>query len=139
MCADIIHIGHINIINEAQKLGLPVIVGLLTDEAICSYKNPPVINFEQRKIILEHTKGVDEVVSQNTLDYTENLLRYRPKYVVHGDDWLTGIQKQTRNNVYSVLETYGGIIIDVPYTKDISSSKIKYDKFIEEWKSTIPP
>lgn len=132
MCADILHIGHINIINQAKKLGLPVVIGLLTDEAICSYKNPPLINFGQRKIILEHIKGVYEVVPQNTLDYTKNLLQYKPKYVIHGDDWLTGIQKQTRDNVYKILNTYGGTIIDVPYTKNISSSKIKYDKFIEE-------
>lgn len=139
MCADLIHIGHINIINEAQKLGLPLMIGLLTDEAICSYKNPPLITFEQRELIIKHIKGVDQVVPQNTLDYTENLLKYKPKYVVHGDDWLTGIQKQTRDSVYSTLETYGGTIIDVPYTKDISSSKIKYEKWIEDWKLTIPP
>lgn len=139
MCADIIHRGHINIIKEANKLDCKVMIGLLTDEAICSYKNAPYINYEERKYILNNIVGVDIIVPQNTLDYTENLLKYKPKYVIHGDDWLEGIQKQTRDSVYSTLETYGGIIIDVPYTKNISSSKIKYKKWIEEWKLTIPP
>lgn len=139
MCADILHTGHVNIINEAQKLGLPVMIGLLTDEAILSYKNPPLMSFEQRETIVKHIKGVDQVVSQNTLDYTENLLRYKPRYVVHGDDWLQGVQKQVRDIVYNILQTYGGSIIDVPYTKGTSSSKIKYDKAMEEWKNMIMP
>lgn len=139
MCADIIHIGHINIINEAQKLGLPVVIGLLTDEAICSYKNPPLMAFEQRELIITHIKGVDLVVPQNTLDYTENLLKYKPKYVVHGDDWLNGVQKTIRDKVYNTLQTYGGSIIDIPYTQNISSSQIKYNKGMEEWKNMILP
>ena len=135
MCADILHIGHINIINEAKKLNLPIIVGLLTNEAITSYKNPPYMSFENRKIILENIKGIYMVVPQNTLDYTENLLKYKPKYVVHGDDWLSGVQKNTRDKVLQIVQTYGGHIIDVPYTKNISSSSIK----MEKWKNTTSP
>lgn len=139
MCADIIHIGHINIIDEAQKLGVPVVIGLLTDQAICSYKKLPLMTFEHRKFIIEHIKGVDQVVPQNTLDYTENLLIYKPKYVVHGDDWLAGIQKITRDKVYNILQTYGGSIIDIPYTENISSSQLKYEKGMQEWKNMILP
>jgi len=139
MCADIIHVGHINILTEAKKLGLPIVIGLLTDEAICSYKNPPLMSFDQRKLILENIKDVDSVVPQNTLDYTENLLKYKPKYVIHGDDWLSGIQKNIRDKVCNTLQTYGGSIIDVPYTQNISSSHIKYDKAMEEWKNMIMP
>ena len=72
MSADLIHPGHINILNEASKYG-SVIVGLLTDEAIASYKRLPSLTYEQRKQIIENIKGVDEVIPQTTLDYVENL------------------------------------------------------------------
>ena len=66
MSADLFHHGHLNIIGEAKKLG-HVIVGLLTDEAIVSYKRLPLIPYAQRKAIVENIKGVSEVVAQETL------------------------------------------------------------------------
>ena len=72
MSADLIHQGHLNIINEGSKLG-QVTVGLLTDEAIASYKRLPLIKFSERKIIVENLKGVYNVIPQNTLDYENNL------------------------------------------------------------------
>lgn len=123
MSADLIHPGHLNIIKEAQKYGY-VIVGLLTDKAIGSYKRLPYLDFQQRKIIIEAIKGVEEVIPQETLDYTGNLKKIRPDYVVHGDDWKTGIQQKTRNKVIEVLKEWEGKLIDVPYTKGISSTNI---------------
>jgi phosphoenolpyruvate phosphomutase / 2-hydroxyethylphosphonate cytidylyltransferase len=123
MCADIIHIGHINLIKEAKKYG-KVMVGLLTDSAIASYKRTPLMNYEQRKIIVENIVGVDEVVAQDTLDYIPNLLKIKPKYVVHGDDWKEGVQKNTRQRVIDTLSVWGGELIEVPYTKNISSTLI---------------
>lgn len=126
MCADIIHVGHINIIKQANQLKCSkVVVGLLTDEAICSYKTPPYMRYEHRKTIIENIVGVNDVIPQHTLDYTNNLLLLKPKYVVHGDDWLNGIQKPIRDKVYSILNSYGGQIIDIPYTKNISSTLTK--------------
>ena len=86
LSADILHKGHINILKTAAKLGR-VTVGLLTDEAIASYKKIPYLNFEQRQIILQNIKFVDKVIPQNTLDYVKNLRIIKPDYVVHGDDW----------------------------------------------------
>jgi len=123
MSADLIHPGHLNIIKEAQKYGY-LIVGLLTDKAIGSYKRLPYLNFEQRKTIIEAIKGVEEVVPQETLDYTDNLKKIKPDFVVHGDDWKTGIQQKTRNKVIEVLKEWGGKLIDVPYTKGISSTQL---------------
>jgi phosphoenolpyruvate phosphomutase len=123
MSADLIHPGHLNIIKEAQKYGY-LIVGLLTDKAIGSYKRLPYLNFEQRKTIIEAIKGVEEVVPQDTLDYTSNLRNIKPDYVVHGDDWKTGIQQTTRNKVIEVLKEWNGKLIDVPYTKGISSTQL---------------
>ena len=92
MSADLIHQGHLNIIAEGKKLG-SVIIGLLTDEAIASYKRLPLIPFDERKLIVQNLKGVDKVVSQSTLDYVQNLKEIKPDFVVHGDDWKSGVQK----------------------------------------------
>ena len=121
MSADLIHPGHINILNEASKYG-SVIVGLLTDEAIASYKRLPSLNYEQRKQIIENIKGVDEVIPQTTLDYVENLKKIKPSYVVHGDDWKTGVQSKVRDRVIKCLEEWGGALIEPEYTKNISST-----------------
>ncbi|MBE6288217.1 MAG: phosphoenolpyruvate mutase [Mediterranea massiliensis] len=123
MSADIIHPGHLNIISEAAKLG-KVTVGVLTDEAIASYKRLPYLTYEQRSLVVKSLKGVEEVVPQKTLDYVPNLERIKPDYVVHGDDWKEGVQKNTRQRVIDCLAQWGGKVIDIPYTPGISSTKI---------------
>ena len=96
MVGDFLHHGHINIIEEARKFG-NVIVGLLTDRAVASYKRLPVFTFEQRKKIIENIKGVTSVVPQDSLDYIPNIKKIKPNYVVHGDDWKIGIQNPDFN------------------------------------------
>lgn len=123
MSADLVHPGHINILNKARKLG-EVIVGLLTDEAIASYKRVPFMSYEQRKTVIKNIKGVSKVVPQNTLDYVSNLEELKPHYVVHGDDWHRGVQQKTRDRVIQALKNWGGELVEVPYTKDISSTKL---------------
>jgi phosphoenolpyruvate phosphomutase len=123
MSADLIHPGHLNIINEARKYG-EVILGLLTDEAIAGYKRLPYLNFDQRKQIMENLKGISRVVPQTTLDYVPNLKALKPDYVIHGDDWRTGIQKETREKVINVLKEWNGKLIEVKYTEGISSTKL---------------
>ena len=122
--ADILHEGHINILKAASKLG-KVIVGLLTDKAITSYRQLPHLNFKQREIIIKNIKFVDSVIPQKTLDYSENLNFLKPDYVVHGDDWRTGILKENRKNVIKVLRKWSGKLVEFPYTTNISSAKIK--------------
>jgi len=107
MSADLIHPGHLNIIKEAEKLG-EVTVGVLTDTAIASYKRLPFLSYEQRKQITESIKGVTRVIPQHTLDYTDNLKKLKPHYVVHGDDWKVGVQAETRKKVITVLAEWGG-------------------------------
>jgi phosphoenolpyruvate phosphomutase len=123
MSADIIHHGHINVIKEAAKLG-EVTVGVLTDEVIASYKRFPLLKFEQRKTIIESIKGVTQVVPQATLDYVANLRKIRPDYVVHGDDWRTGIQRCVRERVIETLKEWGGELVEVEYTKGISITQL---------------
>ncbi len=124
LAADILHEGHINILKTGNKLG-KVVVGLLTDTAIAQYKKVPFLDYNQRKIVLENIKYVDEIVPQKTLDYVENLKKFRPSFVVHGDDWKTGIQKKTRSRVINTLKKWGGQLIEPKYTKNISSTLIK--------------
>jgi phosphoenolpyruvate mutase len=123
MSADLIHPGHLNIVKEAAKLG-DVTIGLLTDSAIASYKRLPFMSWEHRKIVIENVKGVSEVIAQETLDYVPNLEKMRPDYVVHGDDWKTGVQQKTRQSIIDALAKWGGKLVEVPYTQGISSTKI---------------
>lgn len=123
MSADIIHPGHLNLLHEAQKLG-KVIVGVLTDAAIASYKRLPYLSYEQRALVVQNLKGVSEVIPQTTLDYRSNLEKIKPDFVVHGDDWMEGVQKETRRKVIETMDKWGGKVIDVPYTKGISSSQL---------------
>ncbi len=123
MSADLIHPGHMNIIAEARKLG-DVTIGLLTDEAIASYKRLPLLDFEQRKIVVENIRGVAAVISQETLDYVPNLRKLKPDYVVHGDDWKTGVQRKTRQDVIDALEEWGGRLVEPEYTAGVSSTQL---------------
>ncbi|WP_113907267.1 phosphoenolpyruvate mutase [Aliidiomarina celeris] len=123
MSADLVHPGHLNVLKEAQKYG-EVVVGLLTDEAIASYKRIPFMEFEMRRQVIESLKVVSRVVPQTTLDYVPNLREIRPDYVVHGDDWREGVQQRTRQAVIDALAEWGGELIEVPYTKGISSTQL---------------
>lgn len=123
MSADLIHPGHINIIKRATELG-EVTVGLLTDKAIASYKRVPFMAWEQRAEVVENLKGVVRVVPQHTLDYVPNLRTYRPDFVVHGDDWQSGVQAKTRQAVIDALAEWGGTLVEVPYTKGVSSTQL---------------
>ena len=121
--ADILHHGHINLIKKASEYG-DLIVGILTDETVATYKRFPVLEYEQRKFIIENINGVKDVVPQYSLDYTENLEKYKPDYVFHGDDWKEGIQSKIRQNVIKTLSKWGGELIEIPFTEDVSIDKI---------------
>ena len=124
MAADLIHPGHINIIRIASSLG-SVTVGLFTDEAIRSYKSPPYMNFDMRKIVVENIKGVDNVIPQYTKDYEENLRLLKPDYMVHGTDWRKGPLSSVREKAIAILAEWGGKIVEPEYTQGISSSELK--------------
>ncbi|MBO5480397.1 MAG: phosphoenolpyruvate mutase [Clostridia bacterium] len=119
MCfsTDMLHSGHIAIIKKAKKLGR-LIVGVLSDEAIASYKRFPLMPFAERKSLFENINGVAAVVEQKELSYKNILTDLKPDYVVHGDDWKTGFQKPIRDEVLAVLQSYGGELIEYPYSKD---------------------
>jgi len=124
MCfsTDMIHTGHINIINKAAQLG-ELTVGVLSDEAIASFKRFPLLPYEERENLFRNIKGVSKVVKQETLSYRSILEELKPDIVVHGDDWKEGFQKPIRDEVVEVLKSYGGELVEFPYNKDA-----KYDE-----------
>ena len=123
MAVDILHPGHINIIKEAAKYG-KVIVGLFSDEAIKSYKRVPYMNYGLRKIIIENVKGVDEVICQEIKDYSPNLIKLKPKFMVHGTDWQVGPLADVRQKAIALMASWGGEVIEPEYTKGVSSSQL---------------
>ncbi|MEP1094379.1 MAG: phosphoenolpyruvate mutase [Cyclobacteriaceae bacterium] len=124
MGTDLVHHGHVNIIEIARDLG-EVTVGLLSDRAVSKFSRMPFLSYEERKKILENLKGVKEVVPQNTLDYEENLRSLKPDYVVHGTDWQTGPQKHIREKVIALLQEWGGELVEPEYTSGISSTGLR--------------
>lgn len=129
MSADLIHPGHINILkiakDYASKIKGEVVVGLLTDKAIASYKRLPYMNYEQRKAVLESIALIDRVIPQDTLSYESNIRLLKPAFVIHGDDWKNGAQVKTRQNVLDTLAELGcGELIEPHYTQGISSTQL---------------
>ena len=120
---DVLHHGHMNIIEKASQYG-EVIVGLLTDKAIADFKRLPYLKYEQRKKIVTGIKWVSQVVEQNEWDYSSNILKYKPEFMIHGDDWLEGPLAPYRELAITALNSYGGKLIEIPYTRDVSSSEI---------------
>jgi len=121
MIADIMHPGLINIINEGAKYG-DVVIGLYTDKAIATHKRLPYLTYEQRETVVRSIHGVADVVPQDDWSYVPNLVKYKPDYIIHGDDWLEGPDKYIRDEVFKVMESLGGKVIEIPYTKGITSS-----------------
>ena len=119
MCfsTEYIHSGHTSIINKARRLGR-LIIGVLSDEAVSSYKRYPLIPFAERKALFENLAGVERVVTQNPLSFAENLRALKPDFVVHGNDWCEGFQKPIRQEVCEVLAEYGGQLVEYPYSNN---------------------
>lgn len=123
MIADIMHPGLINIISEGAKYG-DLIIGLFTDKAIAQHKRLPYLTYEQRKNVVENIKGVAKVVPQEEWSYAPNLRRLKPDYMIHGDDWQNGPDRELRSEAIEVMKEWGGQVIEIPYTKGIDSSSL---------------
>ena len=135
MRGDLINSGHINILTKASSLGR-VVVGLLSDEAIESYKKGPFLKYESRYEIIRNIQLIDEIVEQLTLDYSENLEKLKPKFVVHGDEWSKGYQQKIREKVVEKLNGWDGELIEIPYTQNAISVDFKDEKFKDKVTST---
>lgn len=124
MSTDVLHGGHINIINKAAELG-ELTVGVLTDEVVASYKRFPLINSDERKALIMSIKGVSNVIDQDTLSYKKVIESLKPDIVVHGDNWKEGFQKPIREEVLALLESYGGQLVEFPYTVNEDFDKLE--------------
>ena len=124
LAVDILHSGHLNIIDKAKKYG-KVVIGLLSDSAVAEYKTIPFLGYNERYKIVKSLKNVSKIIKQDTWDYSKTINSLKPNYLVHGDDWKQGVQKKTRQNVIQLLKKNKGKLIEIPYTKNISSTSIK--------------
>ncbi|MEG2440396.1 MAG: phosphoenolpyruvate mutase [Acetivibrio sp.] len=116
---DMLHYGHMMMIQKAASLG-NLIVGVLTDEVIAQYKKAPLISFSNRFKMFENLDTVSRVIKKDELSYQNIILQYHPDYIVHGDDWRTGIKSGIRRELLQLLETHGGELIEFPYNADES-------------------
>jgi len=121
---DILVESHVNILKKASKLG-KIIAGVLTDEAIASYKTLPHLPYDQRFQNIKKNKYINYVVEQSKLDYFDNLIKFKPDYLVHGDDWSYGIQKNIRKRAIKILKGWGGRLVEFPYDYKYPNSKIR--------------
>ena len=122
-CTDVIHEGHLNIIQKAREYG-EVVVGVLSDRAMIRFNRFPTISFEERVQIVREMDGVSRVVVQDEIAYDEVIRQIHPDYVIHGDNWISGPMKAVRDQVEAALKEYGGEIIDVPYTYNENVKRI---------------
>lgn len=122
-CTDVIHEGHLNIIEQAKKYG-DVVIGALSDEALIKYNRFPTIPLKERVELYKRIDGIDSVVVQNTVMYEDVINELHPDYVVHGDNWKSGPEAAIRNNVIKLLSAYGGKLIEIPYTYNDKVKKI---------------
>ena len=129
MSCEILHPGHIKMIQTAAKYG-KVIVGLLTDDVISSFKREFHMNYDQREFIVRNIKGVDDVIPQNKKSYEENLRRLKPDYMVHGKDWQKGPLVKDREDAIRIMAEWDGEVIEPDYTDGISTALIQEDMCI---------
>ena len=120
---DVIHEGHLNILRHAQEYGT-VVVGALSDKALIRYSRFPTVSQEERVKLYESLEGVSRVVIQDDYLYDDVIATLKPDYVVHGDNWQNGPERAIRNNIEGLLATYGGTLIEVPYTRSEKARKV---------------
>lgn len=124
LSVDFVHHGHINLIQKAKKLG-SVTLGLLTDKAISYKKELPYLSYNQRLQIVQSFNGIDNVVPQNEWDYSNNILKIKPDFFVHGDDWNFNGETDLKKSALKALKKVSGKLIEIEHVKDISSSSLK--------------
>jgi choline-phosphate cytidylyltransferase/glycerol-3-phosphate cytidylyltransferase len=111
-------------IEYARGIGDKLIVGVSTDELVCSYKTPPIVPFEERIEIVRALKQPDIVIPQHSLEHVDLVKKLHIDAFVIGDDW---------KGKYDYLEEYGVTVFYFPYGQGSSSTNIK-EKIYEQYK-----
>jgi glycerol-3-phosphate cytidylyltransferase len=124
---DLFHKGHVNLLKWCKSIGDKVVVSLNTDEFITAYKaKPPIISFSDRKDVLLSCKYVDEVIpNYGGADSKPAILSVMPNIIVIGSDWAKKDYYYQMGFTQEWLDYYGISLCYVPYTWEISTSKIK--------------
>lgn len=117
---DLLHYGHINILQRAKELGDYLIVALSTDEFSQKEKRKACyFNYEQRKRLVEAIRYVDLVIPEESWEQkVQDMHEYHIDVFVMGDDW---------KGKFDYLEKEGVEVVYLPRTPEISSSQIKSD------------
>lgn len=125
---DIIHGGHLRIIERAVKLG-KLIIGVLSDKAVASYKRYPLVPCAERMKLFQSIKGVSRVVEQKEFSYRTILEELKPDIVVHGDNWRQGFLQPLRAEVLEWVTSHGARLVEFPY-----SNEPQYKEMEERWR-----
>jgi len=114
---DLFHIGHINLLSNAKKLGDYLIVGIISDEDVKNYKRLPIISHQHRIKMLKHCNIVDKIIESPPLVLTKEFIeKNNIDLVIHGND---SLQEE-----FFKVPIELGIMRYIPYTKEISTTKI---------------
>jgi rfaE bifunctional protein nucleotidyltransferase chain/domain len=119
---DILHVGHLKLLERAKSLGDVLLVGVLTDEAAERYKPRPVVSFDQRIELVRALRVVDRVYPVHDTNATPLLKELEPDILVHGSDisnkpgWEIG---------QTWMREHGRRFVVLPYTEGISSTDLK--------------
>lgn len=127
LIGDLLHAGHIRILNEAARYG-DVTVGLWTAQAAGEINDVPYLDYNAREEVLKALSTVSNIIPQETASYRANLEKLKPDFVVRGDDWKNNHQRKYRQEVIDTLAQWGGELIEVPYSAEISETNIKEQK-----------
>lgn len=120
-CFDIIHPGHVDLLNRARGLGTKLIVGINSDRSVRSIKGEtrPIQNENERKTILENLRCVDEVIVFDALTPEELIKKIKPDVLVKGGDW-----KESEIVGADFVRQNGGEVYSLPLKDGYSSSRI---------------
>lgn len=124
---DMFHSNHLKMIEYGAGLGNTLIVGVSTDELVCSYKKPPTIPFEERIAIVKGLKHPDVVIPQRSLEHTARVKDLNIDVFVVGDDW---------RGKYDYLRELGVKVFYFPYGEGVSSSNLK-QKIYEQYSKLV--
>ena len=118
---DLLHPGHIILLNRAKDLGDYLIVGIVSDRAVKKLKGDdrPILSQKDRAILVSNLKCVDEIIYQDEYDPTEQIKTYCHdiSILAKGDDWeyIPGTE---------IVESIGGKLVKLPYTLEYSTSSM---------------
>jgi len=126
---DLFHVGQLRHLRMAKKLCDYLIVGILSNEAVASYKREPIIPFDERVDIINAIDFVDMVVRQDDRDPTETLKRltedgWHIDLLIHADDW-----PEIPGSEY--IKSVGGKVVRTPYGASLTTTTKIIEKIID--------